>query len=60
MRGNGRISVIVSRKLFIMMNNDAALLREEVERVLGDPTSWPQPVEFYDSLALCALNSSIH
>lgn len=34
-----------------------ALLLLEVERVLGDPSSWPQAVEFPNSLALCAINS---
>lgn len=39
------------------MKNDAVWLIEEAQRVLGDPETWPQPVEFYDSLALCAINS---
>src|SRR5699024_12415955 len=35
----------------------SSLLLLEVERVLGDPSSWPQAVEFPNSLALCARNS---
>jgi hypothetical protein len=34
------------------------LLLESIAEDLGDPTEWRAPVEFYDSLALCALNSA--
>lgn len=40
-----------------MTTDDASAVRTEVERILGDPSSWPPPVEFPNSLALCALNS---
>jgi hypothetical protein len=40
-----------------MTTDDVQALHAEVERVLGNPASWPPPVEFQDSLALCALNS---
>lgn len=40
-----------------MTTDDVRAVRAEVERVLGDPASWPPPVEFPNSLALCALNS---
>lgn len=40
-----------------MEADDIEAVITEVERVLGDPGGWPIPVEFPDSLALCALNS---
>jgi len=40
-----------------VITDDASLLLLEVERVLGDPSSWPLAVEFPNSLALCAINS---
>ena len=41
----------------IIITEYAAMLLAEVQKGLGDPVSWPDPVEFPDSLALCALNS---
>ena len=40
-----------------MTTEDADKLEVEVREKLGDPESWPHPVGFPDSLALCALNS---
>lgn len=40
-----------------MTHREATQLRAEAQRVLGEPSTWPTPVEFPDSLALCAINS---
>ncbi|WP_411375743.1 hypothetical protein ACLH0K_05075 [Arthrobacter sp. MPF02] len=37
---------------------DLQLLLKAIARDLGDPTTWSAPVEFPNSLALCALNSA--
>lgn len=40
-------------RIFYMKLNPSELLRD-----LGDPATWHPPIEFRDSLALCALNSA--
>ena len=37
---------------------DLQILLKAIAENLGDPTGWSAPVEFRDSLALCALNSA--
>lgn len=37
---------------------DVHILLKAIAKDLGDPIGWSAPVEFRDSLALCALNSA--
>lgn len=41
-----------------MPKSDVELVVEAARSQLGEPETWGAPVEFLDSLALCALNSS--
>ena len=40
------------------MSTDLGGLLTAVQQDLGDSANWQCPVEFHDSLALCALNSA--